>query len=590
MIVPMKKATLLVIPKEQRQAVKKLRGLGVMHVHPVQQPQSDDLEDLKGKLARAEKAMIVLGETEPNSKPSKISGEKTVDQILQLSEEQATLASKLEEAEKTREWFNLWGEVTLESIQELEEAGITLRCYKLDKSALKTLPEDLNVQILGEAQGVIHAVLFAQSKEEKLDFKEEIMPKVQVSELDETIQSHQKRLSEIHKEIQKSVNQKPVILDHITSLQKDLDYHTVLAGIGSIEDLVYLQGFVPEDTVPSLEKLAEVEGWGMILEDPEDPAEVPTLLKNPPWIRIIQPLFDFMGTVPGYHEKDISVWFLIFLSLFFAMLIGDAGYGLLFIGLTFFAERKAGKVVPKEPFRLLYLMSFITVVWGVLTGTWFGYEKIADLPLFRAGVIEQIDSFAEDNSQFMMYICFVIGIVHLTIARLINAYKIKHSLRALGEVGWIGILWSVFFLVQSLVVGKTLPALTLPLLIGGILLALVFSNWQKNVIKGIGETSFDLPLSVISSFSDIMSYLRLFAVGFAAVQVASAFNEIAIGSGIDSVLKGFLAAIVLFFGHSLNIVLGLMAVLVHGVRLNMLEFSGHLNQQWSGKPYQPFRQ
>jgi V/A-type H+-transporting ATPase subunit I len=135
-----------------------------------------------------------------------------------------------------------------------------------------------------------------------------------------------------------------------------------------------------------------------------------------------------------------------------------------------------------------------------------------------------------------------------------------------------------------------MPVITLPLLGTGILLALVFSNYQKNILKGIGETSFELPLSVISSFSDLMSYLRLFAVGFASVQVASSFNNIAIGTGIDNILKGFIAAIVLLFGHSLNIVLGLMAVLVHGVRLNMLEFSGHLRQQWSGREYKPFRE
>jgi V/A-type H+-transporting ATPase subunit I len=98
----------------------------------------------------------------------------------------------------------------------------------------------------------------------------------------------------------------------------------------------------------------------------------------------------------------------------------------------------------------------------------------------------------------------------------------------------------------------------------------------------------ELPLGVISSFSDIVSYLRLFAVGFATVVVAESFNNMALGGGISGVLSGIAAVLILFLGHTLNILLGCMAVIVHGIRLNMLEFSGHLGMQWSGKKYEPF--
>ena len=116
------------------------------------------------------------------------------------------------------------------------------------------------------------------------------------------------------------------------------------------------------------------------------------------------------------------------------------------------------------------------------------------------------------------------------------------------------------------------------------------SVFQKNIIKGIFTTLGDLPLSIVSSFSDIVSYLRLFAVGYASVTVANSFNNMAIGSGIHSILGGLIAALVLFLGHGLNIMLGLMSVIVHGIRLNMLEFSGHLNMQWAGKKYEPFKE
>ncbi|NQT06695.1 MAG: hypothetical protein HQ575_04045, partial [Candidatus Omnitrophica bacterium] len=100
----------------------------------------------------------------------------------------------------------------------------------------------------------------------------------------------------------------------------------------------------------------------------------------------------------------------------------------------------------------------------------------------------------------------------------------------------------------------------------------------------------NLPLSIISAFSDVVSYLRLFAVGYASVIVANSFNNMAMEAGFGSIASGLGAAFILFFGHALNIALGIIAVVVHGIRLNMLEFSGHLGMQWSGREYKPFKE
>jgi V/A-type H+-transporting ATPase subunit I len=124
----------------------------------------------------------------------------------------------------------------------------------------------------------------------------------------------------------------------------------------------------------------------------------------------------------------------------------------------------------------------------------------------------------------------------------------------------------------------------------GIVLVLLFSHPQKKFLKGITVTLADLPLRVINSFSDIISYLRLFAVGYATLAVASSFNHMALRIGFNNILGGFICALILFLGHGLNILLGLMAVIVHGIRLNMLEFSSHLGMQWSGIEYKPFRE
>ena len=126
-------------------------------------------------------------------------------------------------------------------------------------------------------------------------------------------------------------------------------------------------------------------------------------------------------------------------------------------------------------------------------------------------------------------------------------------------------------------------------MIGGGALVLLFSNPQKNIIKGIGLGLGNLLLNLVNNFTDIVSYVRLFAVGLATVAVADSFNRMAIELGFNSVFSGALSALILVVGHTLNILLGPMSVLVHGVRLNVLEFCNHLDIRWSGFSYRPLR-
>jgi V/A-type H+-transporting ATPase subunit I len=275
--------------------------------------------------------------------------------------------------------------------------------------------------------------------------------------------------------------------------------------------------------------------------------------------------------------------------LFFALLIGDAGYGLIFLTGTYLIRKKAPNS-PPEPFILMYVLAFATIIWGAVSGTWFGAEKIAQLPIFKTIVIERVNSFIDINQSFMMYICFLIGAVHLTVAYGTIALRVINSLKALAQLGWILIIWSMFFVAGKLVLGKNLPGCAAVIFPLGVTLILLFSYPQRNMLRGIGVALGDLPLRVISSFSDVISYLRLFAVGYATVAVASSFNDMALRIGFNNILGGSISAIILFLGHGLNIILGLLAVIVHGIRLNMLEFSSHLGMQWSGIEYNPFKE
>jgi len=358
--------------------------------------------------------------------------------------------------------------------------------------------------------------------------------------------------------------------------------------MGDIGDkLKYLRGFIPRSAVADFVSAARAGGWGYQISEPGNPEEVPVYIKNPRWISIINPVMKFIDIVPGYREVDVSIYFLIAFALFFAMLVGDAGYGLIFLLVAFLFRKK----MTAQMRVLIYVLSGATIVWGVLSGTYFGAEKIAALPFLQALVLPEIASFGADNISFMMHLSFLIGAIHLTVAHGIRTAMFINSVRALSEVGWIALVWGLFLVTEQLVLGRAMPDWGIWLFVVGAALVALFSAESKSIFKSMLVSLANLPLSLISGFSDIVSYVRLFAVGMATAAVAASFNNMILPEGTAGMgfLNLILAAIALILGHGLNIALALMAVMVHGIRLNMLEFAGHLGVQFSGEAYAPFK-
>jgi len=370
------------------------------------------------------------------------------------------------------------------------------------------------------------------------------------------------------------------------------------------EKLCWLTGFVPTEMVSRVQTEAKTHGWGILVRDPDIDDAVPTQVRNPKAIRIIQPVFDLLGTVPGYRELDTSFWFLIFFTLFFAMIIGDGGYGAI---LLFGSIRAAVKSRKAESgigggLILFLVLSIATVIWGALTGNWFGYAPFAELPVLRLFVIEPLAASNPASTMNIQWLCFVIGTVHLSIAhtwKLFRGFTRRPRVRALTDLGMLSMVLGLYFLVLQLVLDSQrfpMPSVALKMIVGGFLAVVLFSNQEEGrnffvgAAKGLSGI-ITIALDSISAFSDIISYIRLFAVGLASLAIAQSFNGMAIGinESIGGIGGPVAAAVVLFLGHTLNLAMGALSVIVHGVRLNMLEFSGHLGMEWTGVAYAPFQ-
>ena len=372
------------------------------------------------------------------------------------------------------------------------------------------------------------------------------------------------------------------------------------ARLNAESGIVWITGYIPQTETEKFVGAAKEHGWAWLIDDAdENDAAVPTKVRYNKATALIKPLFDILGTVPGYREYDISFWFLAFFALFFAMIIGDAGYGALFLVGTVILNvmKKLTNVT-----LLLYLLSAATVVWGALTGTWFGLEGAMKVPFLKALVIpgfanypEYFDVTATQAQNNVMKFCFSIGVIQLALACVMNIRRkiCGRSLAWVADLGWLLAVCALYFMVLYLVIGETVNLAIVASVIGAGFLLVVFfggmspeKTFAQGLKAGLGNT-FTTFLNTISAFGNVMSYIRLFAVGMASLAIAQSFNDMASGFGGGLVIVG---VVIMIIGHALNIVMGFLSVVVHGVRLNLLEFSGQLGMEWTGIAYDPFRE
>ena len=593
MIVPMKKVSLVVLDKYTEEALLNLRAQGLVHIKYIQSPSSSAIDLLEKQIQDIQNALLITSRYCLSGKEEKYTDKADLlslaTQIISWNKQKQNCLQEKQNIESIISWYQDWGEFSISSLKELSKQGIYIRLYRCSKKELLSLSKTSTVEVIKRQGRIYYLAVVSLVDKHKINLAEVIPPDKELSALKKELKVMGDKIASLDNLLTEKANYRRVFENYLAQLKKSLVFNKVKSGMQEAGEVSCLQGFIPATEVAKLINLANRQGWAYLIQEPDNPQEVPTLIKNPRWLRIIEPVFKFMGTLPGYNELDISLTFLLFFSLFFALLISDAGYGLVFLLVTYFIRKRLSNA-PGEPFMLMYVLGFATVIWGALSGTWFGVERIAQLPFFKTMVIGRVNSFIDVNQTFMMYLCFLIGAVHLTVAHSTIALRIINSLRALGQLGWILIIWSLFFIAARLVLARDLFRYTAVMFFLGIVLVLLFSHPQKKFFKGIVVSLADLPLRVINSFSDIISYLRLFAVGYATLAVASSFNHMASRIGFNNLLGGFIGALILFLGHGLNILLGLMAVIVHGIRLNMLEFSSHLGMQWSGIEYKPFRE
>lgn len=601
MIVPMQRLLLLCSAKARTAALEALRTLGCVHVS-LEVRDGENIRQASAAMATSERALRILDAAKKGGtfafRPDAASPVAAMDFAALDKTAQSTTATAsptdvnhaAEAITRLRdEAFSLslearryapFGEITPETIRALTQSGIPVVLFKAPITS-RLPPEAYR---FGVEAGFVYGAWISN---DPLPTDCETLPPPKLST---AAMARQATASEAL--ATKGIAQlaacadtlRPKFQHDLTARATEKTAAEVAANLRSEGEVAYLRGYVPARAAEAVTAKAQAEGWGIVLETPEpnDP-NVPVLLEPPRAFRAIGTLFKGLGILPGYTEGDCSVPFYLFFSLFFAMLVGDAGYGAVMLAGTFGAGLAFRRNVAARPIlRLLTVFCLATIVWGVLSGTYFGIAKEA-LPATLAN-LPTVAWLGNDNN--FMFLCFLIGATHISVARLWNAALLAPSLKALGELGWLGVTWSMFLIVCGIVVNWfTQPGWTWGLLGGSVALILVPLLAD---IKHEGISIGMLPLNVISAMGDIISYVRLFAVGLASVKVAENFNAMALGLDLPIVPRVLAVCAILLVGHGLNLVMGALSILVHAVRLNTLEFSNAKGITWAGQPYLPF--
>jgi V/A-type H+-transporting ATPase subunit I len=554
--------------------------------------------------------------------------------VIALSDRRKKLQDYMFNHQREKNRFEKWGEFDPKDFSFLSENGINAYLYDITLASYKENAKDIPVIPLSEDKknNSVRLLAFDRIPHEN-PFP---IPERPLSVINERNSIRKSEMVNIEAELTSLSIYKKQLEAEKKTLLSDLEFEAAHAGMEFIDESMEsardmavscISGYAPASDIGTLKRASSENCWAFCADDPaEDDLEVPTKLKNNRITQLIYPLTDFLEMSPGYRETDISGWFLLFFTLFFGMIFGDAAYGAILLLVSLFCIAKTSKKGTPLIFKFLLLMSISNFIWGLLTCAWFGINTAQvpqilqniSLPLivntsatqgwiasYNAGnfwiqaglatplaTVELMDKAITNN---LMLFCFSVALVQLSIAHIRGVIANIKSPLFLAEIGQLGMLFGMYFVVLSLVVFNTGFGGVLPwqfgCLAGGFFLVFVFGNYEGSVLKSILKSCANIltnVLGITNVFSDIMSYIRLWAVGLAGASIASTVDGF-VGSMVVSHLIFFIFGIALFiFGHCFNMVLNVLSVLVHGVRLNTLEFSSHVGLTWSGFAYKPF--
>lgn len=610
MIQKIKKITFVGLSEEKESFVQSLQKAGVTHVE-IPRDATTPTEVIR-ELQRVTDVRKFLSRLQVERRPME---SETTDIHVRLcarrddlAQAETRLQTELSGLKKERIHVEAWGDFNPEDIALLRSKGVDIRFYRVTRIVFDGLSlHNVFFVITRKNKNEIAFVTFTPRSLDCVDqnptvadmdasrpvrlaqpidigLAEEKSPERGLAEIDRLIVQKEAELSKILEEYQRMSAHIATLEQAEKELMDEVEFRKVLLNAGSeLEGKLFMLTCWSPLPVEQLTRMIDPQlTYTYFSADPDPADRVPVLLQNKRPFESGEDLVQVYSH-PNYSDFDPSGVVLYCFAIFFGMIIGDAGYGSMLLALNLYLHYKIKSTAPIwiRLRRVNYLTAMSTIFFGVISVSYFGIGIPKDHFLSRFLLID-FNSNAGQN--LVMLVSIVIGMVHLTLAFTIKLYRNKD----LPSLGWILVTWAGFAVIMTHMKTGAVNPLAKWLLISGLLIVVLFSSSHRNFIIRL-LIGLNASLGAIQIFADVLSYMRLFALGLATMYMCQTFNMLAnmVYEGVPYV--GFLLAIfILIFGHGINLLLAVMGGVVHGLRLNFLEW-----YRWcfegDGMPFKPFK-
>lgn len=603
MITKMKKLTFLVYHKEYDAFLNNLRDLGVVHIAEKQQGMADNsaLQEKIRLSARLSATIKLLQNIKTEEKVTDNSetvsasrGMQILDEVDELLNHKSSLQQQILAYEKELAVLEPWGDFSPESIAKLRDSGYDIGFYiSTEANFNEDWIEAYNAMVINRVASKVYFITFTKTNQEiDLDVERIKLPDRSYGQTQELILNNKEELLRQEETLQNIARKDiPSLLAARKELNGEIEFDQVVLNTepAAGEKLMLLQGWLPASEEDPIVAYLNSQSVYYDIKKPAPEDNVPIQLNNKGLFAWFEPICK-LYMLPKYNELDLTPFFAPFFMLFFGLCLGDSGYGLfLLLGVTLYRllAKNIGQTM-KPILSLVQLLAASTFFCGMLTGTFFGANFYdLDWPFIQ----RMKHAIAMDNND-MFQLSLLLGVIQILFGMILKAVNqaIQFGFKyAVGTIGWIILLVSVGL-------AAVLPAVfpmggTAHLVILAIAGAMIlfYNSPDKNIFINFGLGLWDSYNMVTGLLGDILSYVRLFALGLSGGILASVFNSLAVGMSPDNVIAGPIVMVLIFvIGHSINIFMNVLGAMVHPMRLTFVEFFKNSGYEGGGKEYKPF--
>ena len=601
MISKMKKLAFLIYHKDYDTFLEQVRNLGVVHVVTKSQGEAEN-QDLQATIrlsARYAAAIKLLDgmnvKAADKTSGNADKGEQVLDKLEALQQHDAETNHRIQAIEKEITAMEPWGDFKTESLKRLRDAGYEVGFYICsDKVYDEEWETQYHAVVINHIGSKVYFVTVTPVTETvSLDVES---AKIADRSLSEIIQEKEKLDAEraetenAMKEL--AENSIPDLKAAQVRTSQLVDFDKVKLSADSLagNKLMLLEGWAPAENAQQLNDFLKSSEVYYEISDPVPGDNVPIQLNNKGFFKLFEPIMK-LYMLPKYNELDLTPFFAPFFMLFFGLCLGDTGYGL-FILLGISGYRLIAKSISpsmKPILTLVQLLGLSTAICGLLTGTCFGFN-LYDI---NVPFIQKMKEVIMLDNQQMFNLSLILGAIQIIFGMTLKAVNqaIQFGFKyAISTIGWLLVLVSTavaFAAPGVMAMGGTLH---LAILAVGGLMVYLFNSPGKNIFLNIGLGLWDTYNMATGLLGDILSYVRLFALGLSGGILAGVFNSLAVGMSPDNVIAGPIVMVLIFvIGHSINIFMNVLGAMVHPMRLTFVEFFKNSGYEGGGKEYKPFK-